>query len=177
MKGLIPSIIGGIIAAWLLTVLADAARESALSRMLEHGYPKLSAGDAPVMVRRVDLEPGKSFLFQDYSDFPQALLLNGWTIRLPSAPFPVSYDDSCGMDCVRALTSGGMLCEASLGTFESNGSSACELHVWEDPDGKQDCFFSLDTEIKPTQTIPGIVMRLPRELHFQCPVSLGWVPG
>jgi hypothetical protein len=177
MKGVIPSIIGGIIAAWLLAVLADVARESALSRMLEQGYPKLSVGDAPVMVRRIDLEPGKSFEFKDYSDFPQALLLEGWTIRLPSAPFAIGYDDSCGIDCARALTAGGMLCEASLGSYVSNGSSACELHVWTGPDGQQDCFFSLDTEIKPLQSIPGIEMRLPRELHFQCPQSLGWVPG
>lgn len=177
MKGLIPSIIGGVFAAWLLAVLADAARESALSRLLEHGYPQLSAGDTPVMIRRIDLEPGKSFLFRDNAGVPQALLLEGWTIRLPSRPFGIAYDDSCGIDCVQALTARGMLCEASLHALQSSGVSSCELHVWTGPDGQQDCFFSLDNEIKALQTIAGIETQLPRELHFQCPVSLGWVPG
>ncbi len=182
MKDWILPIIAGIFGLFILVSCADGMRQSLLLRLLEHGFPQLAEGDAPVLIRRIEWQSGAPAIeFRDFGSVTQSISIGEWGILFSPRPLEARYDLSCGYDCGRALEIFGMRCAPPLGTTMTDYASAsCSLHVWTVGKDQEVCFFTLSEEL-PARTIPGLEMitgakpSVPRELPVQCPLSLGWV--
>lgn len=174
------AIVATLISAALMAGIASPVRDAAIEKLLVHGYPKLAAGDGPVQVRRMAWADGKQMRFRDSDDQSQVILLDGgWAAVISPGPIEMRHDETCGIDCGRALVADGISCSTPIQFGLMSNSTSCRMHLWSDSEGNPVCFFELLGEVHmvPIVKIPGVEFRPPSQLPFECPASLGWLEG
>lgn len=173
------AVVATLLSAALMASLASPARDAAIEKLLVHGYPKLATtGEDVVQIRVMTWADGKQMRFRDSDDQSQVILLaDGWGAVISPGPIEMRHDESCGIDCTRALAADGIGCSTPMQFGLISDSAACRMHIWSDAEGNPTCFFELREEVHMVQTvkIPGVEFRPPSQLPFECPASMGWL--
>lgn len=131
-----------------------------------------------MQVRSMAWADGKQMRFRDSDDQSQVMGLDGgWAAVISRGPLDMRYDESCGIDCSRALAADGISCSTPIQFGLMSDSTGCRMHLWADSEGNATCFFELLGEVHMVQPvkIPGVEFRPPSQLPFECPASLGWL--